>query len=193
MTLSSLSGIQNYVVIVISSSFGAFTTAPSGFTLVNSNTLRIGCNGSSCDFNLPVTNPTINTSYTFTLKTYTNDNFLVATSTSNNWFFECFNTNCRSCNPNGTCISCYSSPISEFFILNTFSQTCERDCASGYFRVNTTCTICDSNCSQCVNTSTTCTRCTTGYFLDTIYSICVPKCLNGYFANALSRTCTACT
>lgn len=196
--LSGLSTAQSYVIIKIDSSFGALTTAPSGFTLVDSYTLRVACVGSSCTFNFNIVNPTTNSSYVFALTSYILDNstgisYEVGSSTSNVWTFDCSTTNCRTCLANGSCDSCYNSSISNFYIINTFTNTCDRACQVGYFLVNTTCTICNSNCSECINTSKTCTSCASEFYLDTIYAICVPSCLPGYFANALSQTCGVCT
>lgn len=186
------------MIIKIDSVFGALTTAPTGFTLVDSYTLRVACAGSSCSFNFNIVNPTTKSSYVFTLTSYLLDNatgisYEVGSSTSNTWTFDCSTTNCRSCLTNGSCDSCYNSSISNFYILNTFTSTCDRACQAGYFLVNTTCTICNSNCSECINTSKTCTSCASGFYLDTIYAICVPSCLTGYFANDLSKTCGVCT
>lgn len=133
--------------VTIDSSFGNIVSLPSGSTLVSSNVISFTCSGTSCSFNFTITNPTSEGSYTFTLTSFTVDSFEVSTSTSNSWTFDCSTTVCRSCNPNLTCVSCYNSSISSYYILNTFAQSCTRACSSGYFLVNTTCTICDSNCS----------------------------------------------
>lgn len=63
----------------------------------------------------------------------------------------------------------------------------------GYFQVNTTCSKCDSNCSECAGTSKTCKSCISNFYLDTTYNLCVPSCQSGFFANALNMICTPCT
>lgn len=64
-TLNALSGSQAYASVIIDSSFGAFATAPPGFSLINSNTLKVGCLGTSCAFDFVVTNPIANGSFVF--------------------------------------------------------------------------------------------------------------------------------
>lgn len=73
--LTGLSNTQTYIIINIDSSFGSLSTAPSGFTLVNSYALKVSCIGTLCSFNFTITNPTISGSYTFTLTSYTSDNY----------------------------------------------------------------------------------------------------------------------
>jgi hypothetical protein len=73
--LTGLSNAQTQIVINIDSSFGSLSTAPSGFTLVSSYALKVACVGTSCSFNFTITNPTISGTYTFTLTSYTNDDF----------------------------------------------------------------------------------------------------------------------
>jgi hypothetical protein len=128
-----------------------------------------------------ITNPTISSINVFPVRTFTSDGYSVGVSTSNAWLFDCDITLCLS---NGWCTSCYSASISNNYILNTFTSTCNTDCNSGYFRINSArstsiparpALVCPSN-----------------YFLDTNYSVCVPVCVKGYFANTLSHTCTPC-
>jgi hypothetical protein len=149
--LTGLSDTQTYVIVSIASSFGSLSTAPSGFTLVNSYALKVSCIGVLCSFNFTITNPTISSNYTFAITSYTGDDYQVGTSTSNPWTFDCSNTNCRSCQSNGSCTSCYDSSIisNGYNIFNTYTSSCDRACQSGYFLINTTCSICNSNCSEC--------------------------------------------
>ncbi len=127
------------------------------------------------------------------MTSYSSDGFKVGTSTSNEWTFDCGGTTCRSCLADSLCVDCYTESISNYYIYNTFSKNCDRGCDTGYFQVNTTCSKCDSNCSECVSTSKTCKSCISDFYLDTTYSLCVPSCQPGYFANALNMICTPCT
>ena len=73
--LAGLSNSQKYVIINIDSSFGSLSTAPSGFTLISSYALKVDCLGTACSFNFSITNPTISGNYTFTITSYTTDNY----------------------------------------------------------------------------------------------------------------------
>ena len=191
-SLSGMSGAQSYVRVTINSAFPAVTTAPTGATLVDSHNLDYSCTSASCSLNIPLTNPTALGTYTFDLNSYSAGNFQVGTSVSNNWNYACVGTECRSCQSNGSCLTCYSSTISSFSIFNTQSSSCTSACAVGFFLVATTCTPCDANCTQCISASTNCTACASSYFLDLTYDICVPLCLPGQFANALNQQCNSC-
>jgi len=116
----------------------------------------------------------------------------VGSSTSNSWTFDCATTECRSCQSDGSCQTCYNSSISNYYILNTNSSTCERACSPGYYLILTTCYLCSSNCLECVNSSSNCTRCYSNYYLDLTYNKCVTTCQPGYFASTFSLTCSNC-
>lgn len=190
-SLSGLSGTQNYVRVTINSAFPAVTIAPAGARRVDNYNLDFDCNSTACSLSVSLTNPTATGSFTFSLNSYINDTaveYQVGTSTSNSWTYDCATTNCRSCEANGSCITCYNSSITPFWIFSTSAKTCISDCPPGFFstNANTTCTPCDSNCTECIASSRQCTKCASNYFLDTVYAICVPTCLPGYFANSLN-------
>ena len=131
----------------INSAFPAVTSPPTGATLVDSHNLDYSCTSASCSLNIPLTNPTALGDYTFSLNTFTVDNYQVGTSTSDIWTYNCKGTDCRSCLANNSCITCYGSSISAFSIFNTASSTCTSACPVGFFLVGTTCTPCDTNCT----------------------------------------------
>lgn len=193
-SLSGLPASQSYVIVTINSAFPAVTTAPTGAIRIDSYNLNYSCSSTTCSLSIPLTNPTAVGSYTFLLNTFTLDNFQVGTSTSNSWTYDCASTNCRSCYGNGTCISCYSSTvISIYTIFSTSTGTCISACPPSFFLVNSTCTPCDTNCSECTTTSKRCFSCASTYFLETIFFTCVPSCLPGYFANGFNQQCDTCT
>lgn len=180
-SLQGLSGAQSYVRVTIGSAFPAVTTAPAGATRVDDHNLDYACTGSLCSISLPLKNPTTSGTFYFLLATYTSDNYKVGTSTSNSWTYDCAGTNCKSCDSNGSCTSCYSSSISVYSIFSVSGSTCISACPTGFFLINTTCTPCDSNCSECTTTSTHCTSCPSNFYLDTVYFLCIQTCLTGYF------------
>ena len=164
---------------------------------MDTHNLDYTCNTSTtCSLNIPLTNPTSLGDYSFTLNSYTSTNYQVGSSTSNIWTYDCNNTDCRTCLANNSCTSCYSSTISSFSIFNTASSTCTSACNTGFFLVGTTCTPCDTNCTQCITSSKNCTACSaspTLYYLELTFDICVTSCLAGEFANAGNQQCNTCT
>lgn len=149
-TLTGLSGKQTYVNIRININFGALnaTTTPIGATLVNGYEVRyniLGEGTSQKSFTLQT--PIYIGDYTFTLKTYTSDDYPIGESTSNVWRHSCYGTECRSCN--GTlCGDCYNSTLTNFFIFNTADSTCIRACQVGFYLQpsTTNCIPCNQNC-----------------------------------------------
>ena len=191
--LSGMSGSQSTARVVIDSGFGALSAAPSGFTLISSYSVETPCSSTACTFNLTLTNPSTAGSYTFALTTFTNDSHSVGASTSSAWTFECGGTTCRSCDVSNNCLTCYSSTLAPTnYILNTTNSECVSACTTGHYLVSTTCTPCDSNCSECSGTATTCTACASGFFLYTAFSVCVPTCPDGLYANTLNSQCDSC-
>ena len=190
--MASLPSSQAYVVITINSAFSALTAAPAGGSLIDGYNVKFNCNSSSCSATLSLVNPTSTGNYSYSLTTYSSQNFTVGTSVSNSWSFDCANTDCRSCLANGSCLTCYNSSISQFYIFNSANNSCIRACSAGSFLVNTTCTACSTNCSECTATSIKCTACPSGYFLQTTFAVCIKTCLSGYFANSLNQQCDKC-
>ena len=164
-SMTSLPSSQSYVVITINSAFPALTAAPAGGSLIDSYNVKFNCNSSTCSVSLGLINPTSIGTYSFSLTTYSSQNFTVGTSTSNGWSFDCSTTDCRSCLANGSCLTCYNSSISQLYYFNSANNSCIRKCITGSFQVNNTCTPCSSNCSECIATSFKCTACPSGYFL----------------------------
>lgn len=143
--------------------------------------------------NLKIVNPMNFANYTFRVRTFDSENYEVGSGVSNVWSFDCFNTVCRSCDNTGKCNDCYGSALTTFTIFDTTNRTCVSQCVPGFFFLNNiTCSICDSNCSECANTSKRCIKCIDNYFLDTNYNICLPNCSIGYFNNEGNKLCTAC-
>lgn len=115
--------------------------------MIDSFNVKFNCAGSSCSVNLGLTNPTAAGGFSFSLNTFSSDNYQVGVSTSNSWNYDCASTVCRSCLTNSSCATCYNSTITQFYIFNSANSSCIRACSVGNFLVNTTCTPCSSNCS----------------------------------------------
>ena len=147
--IDELSEAQEYIIVSVDTSFGG----------ISNYTVQYPCSGASCTFSLTLRNPVNFANYTFQLKSYAGD-YQVGSGVSNEWTFDCLNTNCRSCDASKKCIDCYNSSLTSHDIFNTSSQDCIRACTSGYFYFdNITCSICDTNCTECTNTSITCINC----------------------------------
>ena len=59
--------------------------------------------------------------------------------------------------------------------------------------VGTDCSLCDSNCLQCITASTNCTQCNNGSYLNIVFDTCVVDCGDTYYANDLNNLCTECS
>ena len=135
------------MTININSGFGALTTDPAGGSFLSAYSASFPCSGTACSPSITLKNPSSSGTYTFALTTSTADDFQVGVSTSSSWTFDCSTTNCRSCLANNSCLTCYTSIISNYYIFSTATSDCIRACSPGSFLVNSTCSPCDSNCT----------------------------------------------
>ena len=83
-SLTGLSSKQKYVNIVTNILFGELTVAPTGATLVSANEVRYDIEGeSSSEISFTLRTPKYTGAYTFSLKTYTLDGYLIGSSKTN--------------------------------------------------------------------------------------------------------------
>lgn len=93
----------------------------------------------------------------------------------------------------GTCLSCYSSAITNSYLLAAAGGgRCVSACPTSTYQNSTinACVACPVSCSAC-NSASACSSCTNNYYL--FNQSCVTDCPSGWYPITLSQSCSACS
>lgn len=115
-------------------------------------------------------------------------------------FYNSSDLSCQQCN--STCAACTGSAATQCSAcsdpnyLNIKNNTCALICDVGYYADNNTrkCTLCNTNCYTCFNSSTTgCLSCKTGKYLIRENNTCSATCPEHQFQNVSEKVCRDCS